>query len=91
MGAFSPNALGTFGSSGRNIMRGLSSFNVDMSAQKYFSLTERIRLQFRGEFFNATNTPTFALPGASLSSPSVGRILSASDPRILQFAVKVLF
>jgi hypothetical protein len=89
--AFAPNALGTFGSSGRNILRGLSSFNVDMSAQKYFSITERYRLQFRGEFFNAANTPTFGLPGASLPSPSVGKILSASDPRILQFAIKVLF
>jgi hypothetical protein len=89
--AFAPNALGAFGSSGRNILRGPNNFNVDMSAQKYLALTERVGLQFRAEFFNLTNTPSFALPGATLSSPSVGRILSAGDPRILQFGLKVIF
>ncbi len=89
--AFTSNAPGTFGSSGRNILRGPPSFNLDLSAQKYFSLTERLRMQFRAEFFNLTNTPSFGLPTANITSPSVGQILSAGDPRILQFGIKVLF
>jgi hypothetical protein len=50
-----------------------------------------MKLQFRAEFFNVTNTPTFDLPNATLTSASVGRILTAQDPRILQFSLKVIF
>jgi hypothetical protein len=88
---YAQNALGTFGNSGRNTLRGPRSFNADLSAQKVFSISDRLRIQFRAEFFNATNTPTFDLPNATLTSASVGRILSAQDPRILQFSLKVTF
>jgi hypothetical protein len=89
--AFAQNQLGTFGNGGRNILRGPHNFNIDFSAQKYFKLTERIRTQFRAEFFNLTNTPSFSLPGNNFASPSFGKITGAGDPRILQFGLKVLF
>ncbi|MGH2523481.1 MAG: hypothetical protein ACRDH2_13335 [Anaerolineales bacterium] len=44
--------------------RGPGSVNFDFSVFKDTFLTERYRLQFRVEFFNLTNTPTFFLPGA---------------------------
>lgn len=89
--AFAPNALGTFGDSGRNIIRGPRSFNIDVSLQKQFLVTEAVKLQFHAEFFNVTNTPSFGLPNATLTSPSFGSILSAGDPRILQFGLKFVF
>jgi hypothetical protein len=50
-----------------------------------------LNTQFRAEFFNAFNNVNFSGPSASLSSSSFGRITAAGDPRILQFALKVLF
>ena len=57
------------GDSARRVARGPGSTNFDFSIFKDFVLTERFRLQFRTEFFNLTNTPTFLLP--SSNSPSM--------------------
>lgn len=58
-----------FGDSARRVARGPGSVNFDFSLFKQVSFTERIRLQFRAEAFNLTNTPTFSL--ASSNSPSM--------------------
>jgi outer membrane receptor protein involved in Fe transport len=56
-----------FGNCGRRIAVGPGSKNLDSSIFKnfYFTDSQRIYLQFRTEFFNTTNTPTFYLPSAS--------------------------
>ena len=53
--SFAQNAPGTFGNSRRNILRGLRYFNVDFSLQKHIAITERMKLEFRAEFFNVLN------------------------------------
>ena len=59
---------------------------------KNFRVTERFRLQFRGEVFNATNTPTLADPNVSLGNPDFGKSRSTvSTPRQLQFALRLSF
>ena len=58
---------------------------------KYFPITESIRLQFRGEFFNLFNRANFNEPNSTLTAGTYGRITSALDPRILQFGLKVQF
>jgi hypothetical protein len=58
---------------------------------KNFRVTERTSVQFRSEFFNLFNNVNFNQPQTSLNSASVGRITSAGDPRILQFALKLMF
>ena len=58
--------------SGRNIFRGPSYWNVDLGIVKLFSISERVRLQFRTEMFNAFNHPNFDNPrSASVGSPTV--------------------
>jgi Carboxypeptidase regulatory-like domain/TonB dependent receptor len=57
-----PPAVGTFGTMGRNIFRDFGFRNVDFSAVKNFTLTERVNMQFRAEFFNLFNHPNFANP-----------------------------
>ena len=88
---FTPNALGTFGNSGRNNLRGPRYFNTDMGVVKNTKVTERVSLQFRAEFFNVFNNVNFRPPSTNAASAQFGRITAASDPRILQFALKTLF
>ena len=89
---FTPNAVGTFGNSGKNILRGPRYFNADFSVVKNTSISEAKSVQFRAEFFNAFNNVNFGLPNSTLSSGAqFGRITSALDPRIVQFGLKFLF
>ncbi len=89
--AFAPAAIGTFGNNGRNSLRGPAFFDIDMSIFKDFAFSERRRLQFRAESFNTENRPNFPNPTASLASGTYGRITAANDPRVLQFALKLIF
>jgi hypothetical protein len=89
--AFGLNAPFTFGNAGRNLLRGPHATNLDFAIYKSFKITERIALQFRGEAFNATNTPAFGAPNAQVGSPGFGVISSAGTPRNLQFGMKVIF
>jgi hypothetical protein len=88
---FVVNAPGTFGNSGRNILRGPRFFNTDFSVLKDTRITERATFQFRAEFFNLFNNVNFNNPNTNRSSGNFGRITSAKDPRILQFGAKILF
>ncbi len=88
---FAPNAIGTFGNSGKNILRGPHYFNTDFGVTKRTSIRERVSTEFRAEFFNVFNNVMFNLPNATQSSPQFGRITSALDPRILQFGFKAQF
>jgi hypothetical protein len=82
----------TYGNAGRGILRGPRRTDVDFSVFKQFAVTERFRLQFRGEFFNVLNHPQFDLPGQTIGSPSAG-VISATvgTPRDIQFSLRLLF
>jgi hypothetical protein len=82
---------GQFGNAGRNIVRGPSYVNADVSLVRDFPMTRGTRLQFRAEVFNVANHANFGLPVADLNSPNFGRILSAGPPRQIQFALKLIF
>ena len=67
---FAIPAPGTNGA-GRNIFVAPGYWNVDLGIQKHFTITERFKLQFRTEMFNAFNHPNFDNPrDASVGSPS---------------------
>jgi hypothetical protein len=82
---------GQFGNAGRNIARGPSFANVDVSLVRDFQVSSATRLQFRAEVFNVLNHVSLGLPVGDLNSPSFGRILSAGAPRLMQFGVKWIF
>lgn len=88
---FAPNAIGTFGNTGKNILRGPGQFNTNMALVKNTNITERLKLQFRTEAFNVFNDVNFYAPNNNLSSGSFGQITSARSPRILQLALKLAF
>jgi len=100
---FTVNAIGTFGNSPRNVLANPGLFNIDLAAIKYFPINERMKLQFRAEFFNLLNNVNFTVPGLGSANPdqsaagnivgtgNFGKLTFAADPRILQFALKFIF
>jgi hypothetical protein len=89
---FKPNAVGTFGNSAKNNLRGPGVFNTDVALLKNTKIAEHFTLQFRAEFYNAFNNVDFGLPDFTTTDPTFGQILStAANPRIMQFAFKLLF
>ncbi len=88
---FVPNAVGTFGNTGRNILRGPGFVDTDFGLIKDTRVTEHTTVQFRAEFFNLFNNVNFGQPDNSVADSTIGQITSAHDPRILQFALKILF
>jgi hypothetical protein len=92
--AFTVPTLYTYGDSARNVLTGPKLKNWDFGLFKTLALSrvsERVRLQFRGEFFNFTNTPAFGLPVTNIQSPAAGKFLSAGAPHEVQLSLKLLF
>jgi hypothetical protein len=89
--AFTSNAPGTYGSAGRDSLQGPGSFNMDLSLMRHIVVHEAQHFEIRAEAFNVLNHPTFQNPGATSTTGNFGRILTANDPRILQFALKFVF
>jgi len=90
--AYDANAMGTFGTAPRNHIQAPGLATLDAAIVKTIPIRERYRVQFRSEFFNAFNRPNFNAPFATQSNLArFGRLESAADPRIIQFAMKVQF
>jgi hypothetical protein len=101
---FNPNAFvlptaGTYGNVGRDVLTGPGLAGLDFSVAKTTALNERIRLQFRAEFFNLLNRANFGTPNAvvfssatSTPASTAGVITStATTSRQIQFGLKVQF
>lgn len=91
------NGTPRFGNSGRDIIPGPGLVDVDLSMIKRFSITEKVKTEFRAEFFNLLNHPNFALPNATIGSGSTG-VISNTVPlgnvgysREIQLGLKVTF
>jgi hypothetical protein len=83
-----------FGNSRVGILHGPDQVNTDLSLIKLIPIHETINLEFRSEFFNTFNHPNFQDPDLYYSDgPSAfGHITeTASNPRIMQFALKLNF
>jgi hypothetical protein len=83
-----------FGSQGIGVVRSPGLVNFDFSLFKNVRIREGMNLQFRSEFFNIMNTPYFGQPGSvglTLGTSTFGKVTSAGSPRIVQFALKLVF
>ena len=86
---------------GRNVLRGPTLTNLDIALAKTTAITERYKLEFRAEFFNALNHPEFAQPtladnAANIYAPTFGQITTTgtfrgATPRIGQVALRLTF
>ncbi len=89
--AFAQPAAGSFGTSGRNILRGPGINNLDLALFKNFGLPGRTKLQFRLESFNALNHTQFSSVDTNLTSSTFGVVNGARAGRINQLGLKVIF
>lgn len=91
-----PTALG-FGNTPNGVLRGPDQINVDMSLSKSVPVhwpKEDANVQFRTDFFNTFNHPSFANPGLTYTpgASAFGIITAMSNnPRIIQFSLKYAF
>ncbi len=88
---FRPNALGTFGTIGRNTYYGPGLANVDFGLAKDFRVNERFTTTFRFEAFNALNRVNLGNPTSALNNGNFMRITAANPPRVLQLALRMVF
>jgi hypothetical protein len=73
-------------------VRGPGITNWDLSAIKNTRITERINMQIRGEFLNATNTPIFANPNVDQYNTAFGTITNTRGyARRVQLGLKILY
>jgi len=91
LSAFVTPAQFTFGNAGRGILVGPGNFNVDAGIHRQFAVTERYKLTFRWEMFNAFNRANFGTPNAAIGNPQAGQISSTAPARIQQAALKLVF
>jgi hypothetical protein len=101
--SFVAPTTGVQGNTNRNQFRGPAYLSDNISMFKVFPLyRERVNLEARFDAFNATNTPAFGLPGATVGSSTfgqitgtlgsgVGNVNGVGGPRVLQAAVKITF
>ncbi len=90
--SFGLPAVGTFGTLGKNAVRGPNLVTYDGGLFKDFPVHgDRMKFQFRAEYFNLFNRVNFNNPASNISGAGFGRITGAGDPRIGQLALKFLF
>jgi len=82
----------TYGSLGRNAIRGPGSINTDVSIAKHFYLLkEKLDAELRGDAFNVFNHANFSNPNTNIESPLFGQVSTTNGPRILQVALHFKF
>jgi hypothetical protein len=90
---FSAPGAGQFGNTGRNYFVGPHYFELDASLLKRVQVTERVRLEFRGDATNLTNSVAFSAPTTDITSSLFGRIRNSvtSGSRKIQLGAKIHF
>jgi len=90
--AFATPAAFTFGDVGRNTVYGPGLQTLDLALQREFTVTEKMKFQFRAEFFNALNHINLGTPNRFVNTPQFGTITEAATPgREIQFGARLSF
>lgn len=89
--SFSVPAAGTWGNMGRNAIVGPGTHNWDVSLQKIFTISERVRTEFRAEAYNAPHHFSYWGVNTTINGARPGEVNSATDPRTFQFGLRLTF
>jgi hypothetical protein len=79
-----PGDPSTLGNVGRNSLRAPDFFQWDFSGMKNFPVTEKIKVQFRGDLFNILNHPNFGNPGDMGICTAIGSCPDTNFARVGQ-------
>lgn len=79
------------GTAGVGMVRGPGRFLTDISLRKKFALTERYKLQFQGDMFNAFNQVMWNNPQMNFNNNAFGKITGAAPGRNVQLALQLTF
>jgi hypothetical protein len=82
---------GIYGDARRGLIYGPGEMNTDLAVMRYINLWSDVRVQVRGEFFNALNQVNFDNPSTALTSTTFGRITGSGSGRVIQLAAKVIW
>jgi hypothetical protein len=82
---------GQFGDLGRNSLYGPGQISFDTSLTRRFDFGERMKLDFRADFFNVLNHANPNNPTATITSSNFGLITAFGTPRQIQMALKLYF
>ncbi|MGD0223499.1 MAG: carboxypeptidase-like regulatory domain-containing protein [Terriglobia bacterium] len=74
-----------------NAIEGPGIDNLDLALLKNGPITEWLKYQFRAEFFNILNHPSFNSIDTTVTDSTFGVVNGAADPREIQFALKLIF
>lgn len=90
---FTAPAAGQLGNTGKGYFFGPRFFDMDASLLKRIRVTERMNIELRADATNVTNTPSFGLPTATITSNIFGRIRDSveSGSRKIQLGAKFNF
>ena len=94
IGDFPVPACYCFGNAHKNVLEGPGEKSADVSARKFFNLSEQVRLEFRAEFFNAFNHAVFSQPDNYITDgPGAAGVITGTviPQRQIQFALKLQF
>jgi len=89
--AFARPAAFTFGSAGRNSLRGPGYENIDLSFTKNTRVAAQRQIQLRIECFNLVNWINYDNPNRTALTPNFGKIFSAGPPRQIQIGLRFVF
>jgi Carboxypeptidase regulatory-like domain len=82
---------GYFGTVGNNTFREPGVIDFNMALYKTFPITERVKVEFRSEFFNVFNHTNPDGPGLGFGSASFGQVSGAKEAREGQGSLKLTF
>lgn len=90
--AFAVPRAYTFGNVGRNTVVGPGMETLDASLVRSFAMGERVRLETRGEFFNALNHTNLGTPNRFVNTAGFGSITEVTTPgREIQVSARLSF
>jgi hypothetical protein len=83
--------VGLIGTTPRNLFQMPSTQNFNLSLMKRVKLSEKARLQLRGEVFNLFNHPNYRTLVTNFSAANFGALTETDEPRVIQVGIKLLF